>query len=121
MAHEEIASGLQAGSKAIDELGLGLVTEIDHDVSTEDHIESADVGQGLDEIDAAVFDHVYDFRSHPVPTIPVTLAAQKVSPQPRSECLLKPLCGVCAFPSSFQGVSGDIGGKNTRCASTVSF
>ena len=121
MAHEEIASRFQACSKAIDELGLGLVTEIDHDVAAEDHIKPADVGQGLNEIDAAIFDHIHNFWSHPVPAIPVTLAAQKVFPQPRSEYLLEPLCRICAFTCSFEGVCGNIGSEDAWSASTASF
>src|SRR3569833_2405011 len=121
MAHEEKASMFQAGSKAIYEQGLGLVTDIDHDVAAEDHIESADVGQGVNEIDAAVFDHVHDFWSHPVPAIPVTLAAQKVFSQSWCVCLLEPLRGVCAFTRSFEGVRGNIRSVDAWRAFTASF
>jgi len=114
MSDKQVTSGLQAFCEAIDELCLGLVAEIDHDVSAEDDIESADVGPGLDQIYSLKVDHVDDFRPHSIPAIPMAFAAQEMLAKPWNRCVLEPLSRVCAIASRFKSACGDIGSKNMR-------
>src|SRR6185369_8128040 len=111
MPHEQVTSRFQTRRETCDQLRLGLMTEIDHHVSAEDQVESAYVGKRLDKVDSTKVDHIHDFRSHSVPTIPMAFAAQKMLPEPGSEYTLEPRRGICALPSCFKGVCGDVGAE----------
>ena len=51
------AIGLDASRKALEYAGLGLLVEIDQNVTTEDHVERADMGEILEQVELPVRNH----------------------------------------------------------------
>src|ERR1700757_695975 len=116
MPDEQIAAGFKTRCQPIHELFLRRPAEIDHHVATEDQSESAEIRKWLDEVNTAELHHGHHFCSHPIPSFPAALAAEKMFPQPWSHHSLQTISLVSTFACGCEDLSRDIGGENGRKA-----
>src|SRR5215475_14574799 len=112
MAHKEVALWVEQVSKPIEQLTLGCLIEIDHDVPTEDDVKGAMHGPGVYEVELTERDEFLQGWNDPHQTGVHPLSLTEPALQVCRRQPLDPLSAIHTSLGCGQDIRVDIGGQN---------
>src|ERR1700734_370116 len=105
-AQRQYAIGFNHPCKAVEDPGLGVLIEIDQDVAAEDHIEGAEMGKIVQQIQLPVLDHGTDIGIElPEFSDPREMLDQRLNRQPALDLELAEDAGLGFFQNAVRQVS----------------
>src|SRR5215469_1135480 len=109
MTRQQKSSGLETVCKAIDELRLSILIEIDHHVAAKDYVEWPLGVKRFHQIETPELDHPANERFDAKPSFPASGAAEEIFAQPVFGQVLETLRFINASFGDSQRTGRDIG------------